>query len=374
MLIDWFTVGAQALNFIVLVWLLKHFLYKRVLAAIDARELLIAGKLAGADAKMVEADKERDDFHHKNADLDQRRAALMSGMEADAKAERLRLLDEARKAADALSATRQESIRVDAQNLNLAIGQRIQQEVFAVARRALKDLSTANLEHSVADLFMRRVREMDGNRKQQLAEALKTSTGPATLRSAFALTTDQRAAMQQALNETLSADIRIDFQVAPDLIGGIEFVVNGQKVSWNIAEYLTSLQGSVDNLLKLQTAPPAHHEAQPAAASKPEPKPEGKPETKSGDTPEAKAEAKPEDKPETKSADSSEVKPEANPASKPEEKSAAKPEAKPETTAESHAAPPPTGDPVAPGSPAKPGVAADPSAATVADEAHAHGS
>ena len=42
MTIDWFTVGAQIVNFIVLVWLLKRFLYKPVLAAIDAREKRIA--------------------------------------------------------------------------------------------------------------------------------------------------------------------------------------------------------------------------------------------------------------------------------------------------------------------------------------------
>jgi F-type H+-transporting ATPase subunit b len=42
MLIDWFTVGAQALNFLILVWLLKRFLYKPILDAIDAREKRIA--------------------------------------------------------------------------------------------------------------------------------------------------------------------------------------------------------------------------------------------------------------------------------------------------------------------------------------------
>ena len=30
MLIDWFTVGAQVLNFIILVWLMKRFLYQPV--------------------------------------------------------------------------------------------------------------------------------------------------------------------------------------------------------------------------------------------------------------------------------------------------------------------------------------------------------
>src|SRR5579872_6951434 len=107
MLIDWFTVGAQALNFIILVWLLKRYLYKPILNAVDAREKLIAAELAGADAKKTEAQKERDQFRRKNDEFDQQRAALLSKAAEEAKAERQRLLDDARKAADALSAKRQ---------------------------------------------------------------------------------------------------------------------------------------------------------------------------------------------------------------------------------------------------------------------------
>src|ERR1700688_2445173 len=114
MLIDWFTVGAQALNFIILVWLLKRFLYKPILDAIDAREKRIATELADADAKKSEAQKERDEFQHKNEAFDQQRAALLSKATEEAKAERQRLLDEARQAAEALSATRQETLRNDA--------------------------------------------------------------------------------------------------------------------------------------------------------------------------------------------------------------------------------------------------------------------
>ena len=34
MLIDWFTVAAQVVNFLILVWLLKRFLYQPILNAI----------------------------------------------------------------------------------------------------------------------------------------------------------------------------------------------------------------------------------------------------------------------------------------------------------------------------------------------------
>lgn len=67
MLFDWFTVGAQVLNFLVLVWLMKRFLYKPVLDAIDAREKRIAQSLADAALKDAAAQKERDEFQAKNA-------------------------------------------------------------------------------------------------------------------------------------------------------------------------------------------------------------------------------------------------------------------------------------------------------------------
>ncbi len=146
MLIDWFTVGAQIVNFLILVWLLKRFLYKPILEAIDAREQRIAGELADANAKKAEAEKQRDEFQRKSSDFDQQRAALMSNVADEVKAERQRLLDDARRAAEALTAKRMEALRNDAQNLSRAISRRTQDEVFAIARKALADLATVSLE------------------------------------------------------------------------------------------------------------------------------------------------------------------------------------------------------------------------------------
>ena len=103
MLINWFTVCAQAINFLILVWLLKRFLYKPILHAIDEREKGIAAQLASAEAKTAEAQKDRDDFQHKNEAFDKERAALLKKATDDASAERQRLLDEAKKDADDLA-------------------------------------------------------------------------------------------------------------------------------------------------------------------------------------------------------------------------------------------------------------------------------
>jgi F-type H+-transporting ATPase subunit b len=248
-LIDWFTVGAQALNFVVLVWLMKRFLYKPILHAIDAREKRIAGELADAAAKKAEAQKERDDYQHKNEEFDQQRAALLSQATDEANAERLRLLDEARQAADALSAKRQEALRNDAHHLNQAIARRTQQEVFAIARKALTDLATTSLEERMGEVFTRRLREMDGQTKKGLANALRTASAPAIVRSAFDMPVEQRSTIQNALNEAFSADIHVRFETAPELVSGIELTTDGHKVAWSIADYLASLEKGVGELL-----------------------------------------------------------------------------------------------------------------------------
>jgi len=250
MLIDWFTVAAQAINFLILVWLMKRFLYKPVLNAIDEREKRIAAELANADAKQAEAQKEHDEFQQKNTEFDQQRAALLSKAAGEAQAERQRLIDEARKAADAASSKRQESLRAEEQNLHQAISRRTQTEVFAIARKTLSDLATVSLEERLGEVFTRRLREMNGSTKDALGKALQASSDPGVVRSTFDLPADQRAAIQNALNETFSAEVRVRYETTPELIGGIELTASGQKLAWSIADYLASMEQGVDELLK----------------------------------------------------------------------------------------------------------------------------
>jgi F-type H+-transporting ATPase subunit b len=252
MLIDWFTVGAQTLNFIILVWLMKRLLYKPILSAIDAREQGIAAQLADAVAKKTEAQKDRDDFQHKNEDFDKERSGLLAKATSEAQAERQRLIDEAHKAADVLTAQRKELMAASAQDLNQAISLRTQQGVFSIVRKTLEDLATVSLEERIGEVFTRRLRELNGTGKQSLGNALKSASEPALIRSTFDVPPEQRAAIQNALNETFAADIHIRFETSPALVSGIELTTNGQKLAWSIADYLTSLSASVGSLVNKQ--------------------------------------------------------------------------------------------------------------------------
>ena len=268
MLIDWFTVGAQALNFLILVWLMKRFLYQPVLDAIDAREQRIKTELADADAKKAEAGAERDAFQRKHQAFDQQCADLLSKAAAEAQVEGQRIDGGARDAAAALASRRQQALRNEADSLGQALRRRTQHEVFAIARKALTDLAGTTLEERLVDVFIRRLRSLDDKPRQILAAALTEAQEPAALRSAFELSAGQRAAIEQAIDEIFPAKIRLRFETLPDLIGGIELSANGQGVAWSIADYLTTLERGVVELLdgptRTEPGPPVRSE--PAAA------------------------------------------------------------------------------------------------------------
>lgn len=249
MLIDWFTVGAQLLNFLILVWLLKRFLYQPILNAIEAREQRIASALAQADAKQAEAQTEHDEFRHKNEAFEQQRTALLSQATEEACLERQRLLDEARQSADALRAKSSEALHSEFQNLHLDIAHRNQQEVLAIARKVLTDLAGTTLEGCMIEAFVRHLRVLNDADKAGFAQNMNSGSEPVLVRSVFELSSKQRAAIQDALNQVFSMEIPIRFETAPEVIAGVELSVSGWKLGWSIADYLVSLERSVSELL-----------------------------------------------------------------------------------------------------------------------------
>ena len=268
MLIDGFTVGAQVFNFLILVWLMKRFLYQPILDAIDAREQRIAAELADAAAKQVEAQQEREAFQRKNAEFDQQCALLMNQATNAARIERERLLDEARQAALTLRTKQQDALRNEARHLDQALRDRTQQEVFAIARRALTDLAGTPLEERMVAVFADRLRDLDAVEKERLTSALNASPSPVRVRTTFDLPPAQRLATEAVIKATLGVETPVQFTTTPDLISGIELTTNGQKVAWSIADYLASLEKGVAELLKAQGSPeaaPELEEPQPEA-------------------------------------------------------------------------------------------------------------
>lgn len=250
MLIDWFTIGAQVVNFAVLAWLLKRFLYRPILNAIDAREKRIAEELADADAQKAQAQNERDEFQNKNAEFDTQLASRMEQGQEEAKTERTRLLEAARVESEELRRKLQEALQNEQLSLQEALRQRAQVEVFAIARKALSDLAGTSLEARMTEILLTRLRELNDADKSALKAAFSTSKQALLVRTTFTMPEEQRAQIEVVIKEILGEAAQVRFTTAADLVSGIEISANGQKIAWSIAEYLASLANSVDELLR----------------------------------------------------------------------------------------------------------------------------
>jgi F-type H+-transporting ATPase subunit b len=155
----------------------------------------------------------------------------------------------ARQVATELAMKQTNDLRRQAKDVGQSVARQTVQEVFAIARKALVDLADASLDERMSAVFSRRLKAMDGESKAKLRQSLTTSGEPALVRSAFEVNPEQRASIQNAVNETFSADVHLRFEIAPELVNGIDLTSGGQRTGWNISSYLSSLEQEVNALL-----------------------------------------------------------------------------------------------------------------------------
>jgi F-type H+-transporting ATPase subunit b len=255
MLIDWFTVGAQAINFLVLVWLLKRFLYRPVLAAIDAREKKVAAKLVDATAREAQAQLERDDLRRRNEAFDREREALLRKAVGEAALERQRLVESARQDSQQLRTRLTETLTSERAELSRRVLMRTQAEVLDLARKTLTDLAGAELEERVTAFLIKHLRDLPEDQKIRLAGGPRAvqwqpaATHAALVRSAFEIPSSQRTVIEAVLRETLGTDVTVRFETSSDLICGIELRVDGVKLAWSVSDHLSAISTSAAALV-----------------------------------------------------------------------------------------------------------------------------
>ncbi|HWB25688.1 MAG TPA: F0F1 ATP synthase subunit delta [Chitinophagaceae bacterium] len=249
MQVDWFTVIAQIINFLILAWLLKRFLYKPVLDAIDARDKKIAAQIQEAERKMNEASKERTEFVQKNEAFEKQRNDKLAEIANDAETSRQKLLNDARSEAIALRVKLQESLQSEQQNINAELRQQMQEEAFAIAAKTLHDLASVRLEAEVVNIFIAKLNNLSAGEKEQFWTSLQSAGTIAVVKTAFELPAMLRNNIEQAINKISNTTVHLQFETAPGIISGIEISTGDYKLSWSISDYLDSMQKNIDSLL-----------------------------------------------------------------------------------------------------------------------------
>jgi F-type H+-transporting ATPase subunit b len=252
--IDWFTVAAQVVNFLVLVWLLQRFLYGPITRAMAARQAAIADRLARADAAVRDANAQK---HHN----DQERAALAAEQErylAEARGEavelRRRLRAEVRSEIETMRRDWTAELLADRDTVLADVRRAIVERFETFAHAALRDLADAELEKQIARTFAERLRTLDDVVIHQLGADGGIRDRPVEIRSRFALGPDAQQRVTDAIHARLGPGTEVVYTRSDAIAGGLELRVDGTVVAWTLDRYLEDLDEHLREALATITA------------------------------------------------------------------------------------------------------------------------
>jgi len=236
--LSWSTFVLEIINFLVLVWILKRFLYKPVLAVIARRRAGIEKSMADAEALHADAEKLQEQYEDRLVVWDQERLQAREALDREIEAERERAmaelqiaLEEKRKMASMAEARRQADAMRKFEETALNQGARF-------ATRLLEQASGPETEARLVEMVLTELTKLPD---EQIA-ALRNSYGktPATVVvvSAFPIPGDQRQRLEQALATLIGSDIPLRFEQNSDLLAGLRITIGAWVLGVNLRDEL----------------------------------------------------------------------------------------------------------------------------------------
>ena len=242
MLINWFTVIAQIVNFLILVFLLKYFLYDRIIKAMDDREERIHLRLKEAEEKKQEAEQEAKGYVERNREFDEKREEMLAQAKREADAQKKELTEEARQAVTNLRSMWLEAVQRDKKSFVQDLRKMAGNQVYTIARKAFRDLVDAEVEERIINVFLAQLRGMSKRKREALVTSVKESGNDVVIRSAFEIQAQMREKITRALRRQIADGIEVHYEMSSDLIMGIEVKTGGRKIAWSLQDYLDTLE------------------------------------------------------------------------------------------------------------------------------------
>jgi F-type H+-transporting ATPase subunit b len=243
MSIDWITVVAQIANFLVLVWLLKRFLYRPILDGIDAREAEITDRMNAAVEARTQAEVSEAEFREKTRILNLSQSEIAETIRQSAEEQRDALLSEARQEMEVQEENWKAHLEDQAQKYTERLHHAGTDTLLSLTRKVLTDLADDTLEDRIAQHLVAKVKPMVDDLKHAAGEAKVASVA-------------SRAPLTSAVQNSLSHDlenlfpkIKVVFTTDPTQSAGLVLRMGGAQIAWTVDAYLDSLAEMVNENL-----------------------------------------------------------------------------------------------------------------------------
>ncbi|MFW6363003.1 MAG: F0F1 ATP synthase subunit delta [Spirochaeta sp.] len=258
--INWFILITQIVNFLILVLLLRHFLFKKILSMMDERREDLEQKFSEADEQKAEAERKETEFNRKNEELQNKREELFQSVRDEADEKKQQLLEQARSQVEDEKRQWFDSLREQKKEFLKDLRVKTGRRTYEILAKILRDLADAEIESQIAAVFVRRVRNPGEDEREALQALAKDTPQEVVVYSSFELPPELQDEITAALQQAAEVDFRVEFERREQVIGGIEVSADGRKIAWSIADYLNSLQEDVEAALQQEPDGEESHE------------------------------------------------------------------------------------------------------------------
>ena len=218
MTLDWWTLGLQAVNVLILVWLLSRLFWRPVAEAIARRQDVTADMLRNARAAQAKADQVLAEVTATRDDMSTERDTLLAEAAIKAEAATKMTMKEAAEKAEALLTTaRLESEQLAKTSRAHAAADSAQLAVD-IARKLLTRLDPGNMAAPFLDPLIRSIEAMPPEDRAALA----ATAGGIDVISAVDLDDATKARITKAVGTALDGKPHLQFRTDPDLIAGFD--------------------------------------------------------------------------------------------------------------------------------------------------------
>ncbi|MCA9838573.1 MAG: F0F1 ATP synthase subunit delta [Trueperaceae bacterium] len=249
MTIDLFTVLAQLINFLILLFLLRRFLFTPVIRIMEERQAHISSQLEEAEATKQAAKLALQGYQQQEAELANQRDRLIEQARQEADKTKTSLLKQAKAELEGQREQWYQALDSEKTSFLQALQKRSSREFYKSMHRALADLADLELEAQITEVFIRRLQNLDGAQRSSLQEALKQASGNACLLSSYPLAAESRSKLETVLKSVLDSKLELSYQQNAELICGLELTLLDKKLSWSLASYLDALEASLNEQL-----------------------------------------------------------------------------------------------------------------------------
>jgi F-type H+-transporting ATPase subunit b len=236
--LSWSTFLLEIINFLVLVWILKRFLYKPVLDVITRRRDGIEKRLAEARRLHDEAETLKADYENRLADWERERQKKRDELKQELDQERRQRLEELQKTlaqerekAEVLESRRRaEDARV-IERRALQLGGRF-------AGRLLAEAAGPELEARLLELVLEGLQALPQERVSALRAQWGEPPEAIVVTSAYPLPEKGRQSLQQALAKITGLDVPVRCEQDEDLLAGVRITVGAWVLAANLRDEL----------------------------------------------------------------------------------------------------------------------------------------